>query len=182
MQAAFKIRSCNKRRVELDILIRNETNIDKLSWIVSENLRSTKNLVGNIMDRLTSEHRGWLMSRVKSKNTTPEMKVRSSLHKLGYRYALHKKELPGKPDLVFVARKQIIFVNGCYWHGHHCKYGMAQSKSNVEFWREKIRTNRMRDAKNCRQLRVLGWQVLIIWECKIKRDTWLEKALRFLEK
>jgi len=137
---------------------------------------------GVIMDRLSPEQRSRLMSRVRSRDTTPEKVVRSTLHRLGYRYALHKRGLPGTPDLVFPRRNKIIFVNGCYWHGHSCKYGRAQSKSNVTFWQEKIVNNRRRDARNIRLLRCGGWRVLIVWECKVKAHDWLPKTIKFLER
>lgn len=133
------------------------------------------------MDRLSPEQRSRLMSRVRSRDTTPEKVVRSTLHRLGYRYVLHKRGLPGTPDLVFPRRNKIIFVNGCYWHGHSCKFGRAQSKSNVDFWKEKIVNNRKRDVRNLRLLRRSGWRVLIIWECKVKAQDWLPKAIKFLE-
>jgi DNA mismatch endonuclease, patch repair protein len=134
------------------------------------------------MDRLTPEKRSWLMSRVRSTNTKPEMTVRSALHRLGYRYALHRRDLPGNPDLVFAARGKIIFVHGCFWHGHSCRAGRAQSKSNVAFWENKIETNVRRDRRNIAKLRRDGWGVKIVWECKIKKNNWLASTLRFLEK
>ncbi|MGC0018386.1 very short patch repair endonuclease, partial [Ralstonia pseudosolanacearum] len=100
------------------------------------------------MDRLTPDRRSRLMSRIRSKDTKPEVEVRSTLHRMGYRYVLHKRGLPGTPDLVFPARRKVLFVHGCYWHGHTCKYGKAQSKSNVEFWQKKIDANRRRDHRN----------------------------------
>lgn len=121
------------------------------------------------------------MSRVKGRDTTPEMKVRRRLHALGYRYRLHERRLPGKPDLTFPAVKKIIFVHGCYWHGHTCRYGRAQSKSNQEFWRDKLHRNIQRDRRVRCLLRAAGWRILTIWECDIKRDRWEAKAVRFLE-
>lgn len=134
------------------------------------------------MDRLSPEQRSRLMSRIPSQNTKPERFVRSELHRLGYRYVLHKRGLPGTPDLVFPSRKKIIFVHGCYWHGHSCKYGRAQSKSNVDFWVAKIRRNRQRDAENIRALRKAGWRVLNIWECQIKMKNWQPRAIQFLDR
>ncbi|WP_124383272.1 very short patch repair endonuclease [Ralstonia sp. SET104] len=121
------------------------------------------------------------MSRIRSKNTKPEVEVRSTLHRMGYRYVLHKRGLPGTPDLVFPARAKVLFVHGCYWHGHTCKYGKAQSKSNVEFWQQKIDTNRRRDRRNLRKLRAAGWSVATVWECQIKQRKWLDRIVRFLE-
>jgi DNA mismatch endonuclease, patch repair protein len=133
------------------------------------------------MDRLTAEARSRLMSRVRSRDTKPEMAVRSVLHSLGYRYKLHVPTLPGKPDIVFPSRRKVILVHGCYWHGHSCKYGRAVSKSNVVFWTQKIETNRRRDDLNLRRLRAENWSVHVIWECRIKRDAWLARTLDFLE-
>lgn len=132
------------------------------------------------MDRLTPERRSWLMSRVPSRNTKPELMVRSALHRMGYRFRLHVPALPGKPDLVFPRLRKIVFVHGCYWHGHSCRYGVAQSKSNVAFWKAKIYANRSRDRRTVRQLRQLGWDVLVIWECEIKNNSWLPGACLFL--
>ena len=133
------------------------------------------------MDRLTPDRRSYLMSRIKSKDTLPELTVRRALHALGYRYRLHGKHLPGRPDLVFASRKKVIFVHGCYWHGHECRYGRAQSKSNQEFWQKKLMANRLRDQRNVLQLLAGGWTVHTVWECQIKSATWLAAALLFLE-
>ena len=119
------------------------------------------------MDRLTPEHRSWLMSRVKGRDTTPERIVRNMIHRLGYRFRLHRKDLPGKPDIVFGPRKKIVFVHGCFWHGHRCGKGRLP-KSNDVFWRTKIVTNRKRDRKHLRTLGALGWKVLVIWQCELK--------------
>ena len=133
------------------------------------------------MDRLTPERRSWLMSRVASRNTRPEMLVRQALHHLGYRYRLHDRKLPGKPDLVFSSRHKVLLVNGCFWHGHRCRYGRAVPKSNVEFWSKKFAMNRARDARVRRELRALGWRVHTIWECEVKSNKWLEATIRFLD-
>ncbi|MBM3950794.1 MAG: DNA mismatch endonuclease Vsr [Rhodospirillales bacterium] len=119
------------------------------------------------MDRLTPERRSWLMSRVKGRNTTPELIVRSMIHKMGYRFRLHRRDLPGKPDIVFGLRKKVIFVHGCFWHGHRCRKGRLP-KSNDEFWRTKIVANRKRDRKHLRSLNAFGWKVLVIWQCELK--------------
>jgi DNA mismatch endonuclease (patch repair protein) len=133
------------------------------------------------MDRLTPEKRSSLMSRIRSKDTKPELEVRSALHRLGYRYALHKRDLPGTPDLVFTSKRKIIFVHGCYWHGHTCKYGRAQSKSNTDFWEDKISRNQRRDRRILRELRAAGWSVATVWECSIKRGIWLDRIIKFLD-
>jgi len=120
------------------------------------------------------------MSRVRSRDTKPELVVRSTLHSMGYRYVLHSRDLPGHPDLVFPSRKMIVFVHGCFWHGHRCKYGLAQPKTNVGFWKDKISTNATRDRRHVRVLRRHGWKVKMIWECEIKKNSWIEKTVRFL--
>lgn len=97
----------------------------------------------------------------------PERTVRSMLHGLGYRFRIHRKDLPGKPDIVFGPRKKIVFVHGCFWHGHRCRKGRLP-KSNAGFWRSKIEANRARDKKNTRALKVLGWDVLTVWQCELK--------------
>jgi DNA mismatch endonuclease (patch repair protein) len=119
------------------------------------------------MDRLTPAKRSWLMSRVKGRDTTPELTVRKMLHALGYRYRLHRKDLPGKPDIVFGPKKKAVFVHGCYWHGHNCKKGKLP-KSNRAFWSDKITKNKARDHRNARRLKALGWKVLVVWQCKLK--------------
>ena len=121
------------------------------------------------------------MSRIKGRDTKPEMAVRRTLHRLGYRFRLHDSRLPGRPDLVFPSRKKAIFVHGCYWHGHSCKYGRAQSKTNRSFWLEKLRGNRLRDARALRLLRRQGWGVLVVWECGVKKATWQTRVTRFLD-
>jgi DNA mismatch endonuclease (patch repair protein) len=121
-----------------------------------------------MVDSLTKGKRSWNMSRIKSKNTKPELIVRSMLHKLGYRFRLHRKDLPGKPDIVLPKYKTVIFVHGCYWHRHPgCKYAY-NPKSKKKFWQNKFRQNIMRDIKNQTQLKKLGWNVIIVWECEIR--------------
>jgi len=134
-----------------------------------------------VVDSISRALRSEIMSRVMSKNTRPEMLVRRMLHKAGYRYRLHRGDLPGKPDLVFVARKKVIFVHGCFWHMHE---GCAQArvpKSRVEFWTAKLRSNRERDARNLVELSRLGWQTLVVWECELRRPELLVKIQRFLD-
>lgn len=119
-------------------------------------------------DVCSKEKRSWIMSRVREKGTSPEIKVRSLTHRLGYRFRLHRKDLPGKPDLVFPARNKVIFVHGCFWHGHNCLRGKRVPKANTEYWIEKIGKNIARDAKKQAELRSLGWNILIVWECELK--------------
>ncbi|MGY4816642.1 very short patch repair endonuclease [Pseudomonas chlororaphis subsp. piscium] len=129
------------------------------------------------MDRLTPKHRSWLMSRIGSKDTKPELAVRRLVFSMGYRYRLHYKCLPGSPDLVFLGPKKVIFVNGCFWHGHFgCRDGHLP-KSRVEFWRAKIDRNRERDQENIASLEANGWQVLTIWECELKEIETLANRL-----
>ncbi len=120
------------------------------------------------MDKLTQQHRSWNMSRIRSTNTKPELIVRSLLHRIGFRFRLHRKDLPGKPDIVLPKLKAIIFVNGCFWHRHNCKYGKVKSKTRAEFWEKKIRDNVERDKRNKNKLKDLGWNVFVIWECETK--------------
>ncbi len=118
------------------------------------------------MDKLSPEKRSENMRRIRSKGMKPELLVRSIAHRMGYRFRLHARDLPGRPDLVFRSRRKIIFVNGCFWHGHSCKEGRRVPKSNVDYWMQKIAKNKVRDAKNRRKLKADGWSVLTIWECE----------------
>ncbi|MEW2918271.1 very short patch repair endonuclease [Ruegeria sp. ANG10] len=125
-------------------------------------------------------HRSRIMRSVKNKDTAPEMIVRRFVYSLGYRYRLHRSDLPGKPDLVFGPRRKLIFVNGCFWHGHTCKRGNRQPKNNAHYWREKIQKNRERDASNIEKLRALGWEVLVVWECETKQERMKQAIESFL--
>jgi DNA mismatch endonuclease (patch repair protein) len=117
----------------------------------------------------TPAQRSLNMSRIRNRNTKPEMIVRSIAHGLGYRYRLHRKDLPGKPDLVFSGRQKIIFVNGCFFHMHDCRYGKVTPKINADFWAKKRLSNVERDARNIAELEKKGWQILTIWECQTKK-------------
>lgn len=123
------------------------------------------------------------MSRVKGLDTKPELKVRRIIHGMGYRYRLRSRNLPGKPDIVLTRHNKVIFVNGCFWHGHvNCKRSKKPS-SNVEFWEKKINGNVKRDDNNLQELKKLGWQSLVIWQCEIKDNEKLYKRLEnFLTK
>ncbi len=112
--------------------------------------------------------RSAVMRAVKSTNTKPELVVRRLAHQLGFRFRLHRKTLPGCPDLVFVARRKAIFVNGCFWHGHDCRRGARMPKANAPYWRSKIAGNQVRDAKVREELAAAGWDVLTVWECETK--------------
>lgn len=107
------------------------------------------------------------MSKVRGKDTKPEMAVRSYLHRRGLRYRLHDRSLPGKPDLVFKSRRVVVFVHGCFWHGHPGCSKARIPKTREEFWRSKIETNAARDRRSIRRLRTLGWRVLVVWQCRI---------------
>ena len=121
------------------------------------------------------------MSSVRSKDTKPELVVRRTLHRLGYRYRLHRRDLPGRPDLVFPSRKKAIFVHGCFWHGHGCRWGRLP-KSKLDYWKPKIETNRTRDQKNLDDLLTAGWSVLVVWQCELKDlETAIERIVSFLD-
>jgi DNA mismatch endonuclease, patch repair protein len=121
------------------------------------------------------------MRAVKSKDTAPEMIVRRLLHSLGYRYRLHRKDLPGCPDLVFPARRKIIFVHGCFWHGHDCARGRREPKTNAAYWSNKITRNKMRHSHAIAELTSASWKVLTIWECELKNEMSLQRrAEKFL--
>ena len=125
--------------------------------------------------------RSEIMRRVRSTDTTPELIVRKLTHSLGFRYRLHKKELPGKPDLVFSGKRKVIFVHGCFWHGHKCKRGNRLPKKNREYWTKKISANIKRDKSHVEELNKAGWSVLTIWECEIKdQDVLARKIVEFL--
>lgn len=134
-----------------------------------------------MVDRFSAEKRSWLMSRVRRKDTAPELAVRRLLFGLGYRYRIHGKGLPGTPDIVFSKRKKAVFIHGCFWHGHEgCKFA-TRSKSSVAFWTKKISDNQARDVKNVDQLLQRGWTVLVIWQCETMASGALEeKLVRFL--
>jgi len=122
------------------------------------------------------------MRAVKSRDTTPEMTVRRLIHAMGYRYRLHRKDLPGKPDLAFVSARKVIFVHGCFWHGHKCKRGDRRPATNKEYWNRKLDRNIARDARNQARLGEIGWRSLIVWECETKDSAQLAKRLAaFLE-
>lgn len=135
-------------------------------------------------DTLTPTERSERMSRVRNKDTKPELKVRRLTHGLGYRYRLHRKDLPGKPDLVFPSRRKVIFVHGCFWHRHpdpDCKLARLP-KSRLDFWVPKLEANRERDERNLKLLVENGWEPLVIWECQTRNMVEVERRVRaFLE-
>jgi DNA mismatch endonuclease (patch repair protein) len=120
------------------------------------------------------------MRAIRSRDTLPEITVRSLVHRLGYRFRLHRRDLPGTPDLVFPARRKVIFVHGCFWHSHACKSGLIP-KSNRDFWLPKLRKNRARDKKNLEALARQGWSSLVIWECDLQDSVAVRRCVkRFL--
>lgn len=119
-------------------------------------------------DIVDPKARSRMMANIKGKNTKPEMAIRSALHRLGYRFRLHRKDLPGKPDIVLPKYRAVVFVNGCFWHGHFCSL-FKWPKTREGFWREKILSNKARDQRNIQILLDRGWRVCIIWECSIKK-------------
>ena len=132
-----------------------------------------------MVDNLTKDQRSKNMSRIRSKNTKPEMIVRKKLHSLGYRYRLHKKELPGKPDIFLKKFNLAIFINGCFWHQHDCKRNKSP-QTNSAFWKDKFKKNKERDKKNIFKLKEMGIRTYIIWECELKNNFFLEKTIRVI--
>lgn len=120
-----------------------------------------------MVDLRTVEQRRKIMQSVGTAHTWPEMIVRKTLHALGYRYRLHRKDLPGKPDIVFAKKSKVVFVNGCFWHGHGCPKGRLP-KSRLDYWGPKIERNRQRDREIESALRLLGWDVMTVWQCELK--------------
>jgi DNA mismatch endonuclease (patch repair protein) len=134
------------------------------------------------MDKLTVSERSVVMSRVRSKDSKPEMVVRSLVHRMGFRFRLHSNRLQGCPDLVFSGRRKIIFVHGCFWHGHHCRAGRNRPTSRKDYWDAKLERNVERDRLNLAQLRREGWSVLAVWECQTReRDRLARRLKAFLE-
>jgi DNA mismatch endonuclease, patch repair protein len=121
------------------------------------------------------------MQAVKGEDTAPEMLVRRMIHALGFRYRLHRRDLPGCPDIVFSRLRKIIFVHGCFWHGHDCARGARMPKTNADYWSAKINRNRARDTETAKQLHADGWDVVIIWECETGIETLRDRLIKFLE-
>lgn len=132
------------------------------------------------MDKLTPERRSENMRRIKSKDTKPELLVRRMVHGLGHRYRLHRKDLPGKPDLVFGPKRKVIFVHGCFWHGHEREgcLDARRPKSNSGYWNPKLTRNQERDTERISALKADGWDVLVIWECEATDEKKLRTRLR----
>ena len=133
--------------------------------------------------------RSEVMSKIRSKNTKPELTLRKALFARGFRYRMNYKKLPGKPDIVFTKYKVAIFIHGCFWHGHEreiCKYAIGTPKTNIEYWTKKIASNKRRDNENTLKISSMGWNILTIWECEIMQknniDILIERISDFLHK
>jgi DNA mismatch endonuclease (patch repair protein) len=125
----------------------------------------------------TPAQRSFNMSKIRARDTMPELRVRKILHAAGFRYRLHGKQLPGKPDLVFARAKAVVFIHGCFWHMHACKYGKPEPATNKDFWVQKRRSNVDRDRRNRKLLKASGWRVFEIWECQTRDDERLRESL-----
>lgn len=131
-----------------------------------------------VVDVFTPEKRSWVMAQVKGRDTKPELLVRSLLHRLGFRFRLHRADLPGKPDIVLPRHGKVIFVHGCFWHGHKGCRRATRPTSNTTFWNNRLDGNTRRDRTTERRLRRLGWGVLVIWECETKSMAKMEARIR----
>ncbi len=130
-----------------------------------------------MVDRLSKEKRSWNMSRIQNRDTKPELIVRSLLHRMGYRFRLHRKDLPGNPDIVLPKHKTVIFVHGCFWHRHKgCRFSYMP-KTRVKFWRKKFQGNIERDKKHIIALKKSGWNVIVVWECQANKEEYLISKL-----
>jgi DNA mismatch endonuclease, patch repair protein len=146
--------------------IRHETVVDTSLSRLCYRLIAEGFAMANRSDRLSVEARSLLMARIHAKDTKPELQVRRLLFSLGYRYRLHRADLPGKPDIVFAARKKVVFVHGCFWHRHGC-HATYLPKGNAQYWSQKFEHNMARDQRNQQELGNLGWQYLVVWECEL---------------
>ena len=129
------------------------------------------------MDHLTREKRSWNMSRIKAKDTTPEKFVRSALHRAGYRFRLHVKDLPGKPDIVLPKYKTVIFVHGCFWHRHSGCRRATMPSTNKEYWDKKFKRTIERDQTEQLELKNSGWRIIVIWECELNEKSKLDEIV-----
>lgn len=129
-------------------------------------------------DVFTAEQRSAVMRKVKGKDTSAEMKVRRILTRLGLRYRLHRKDLPGSPDVAMPGRRTAVFVHGCFWHGHDCKRGARAPKANADYWIAKIARNKARDAASTAALTAMGWTPITVWECELKDEAAVAERLR----
>ncbi len=129
------------------------------------------------MDTVSPKERSRIMASVPQRHSTPEIAVRRLVHSMGYRYRLHRRDLPGTPDLTFISRRKVIFVHGCFWHRHGCRL-TTTPETNAEFWANKFRENQERDERVVRQLTRAGWGVLVVWQCEIKDEGELAARIR----
>lgn len=135
------------------------------------------------MDKISPSRRSANMRAIRSKDTKPELIVRSALRAMGFSgYRLHRKDLPGRPDIAFIGRKKAIFVHGCFWHGHDCREGSRQPKSRQEYWSPKITSNRLRDERHQHSLARSGWDILILWDCEIHDSDLAAKLTSFMQR
>lgn len=132
-------------------------------------------------DTLSIERRSALMARVRQADTSPELKVRRILHRVGLRFRLHPSNLPGRPDLVFPKYRAVLFVHGCFWHLHDCRAGRMPT-SNTDYWVPKLRANQARDLRKSSELEAAGWRVFTIWECEVRSDSLEQSLLRLAER
>jgi len=134
-----------------------------------------------MVDHLSAAERSRNMSRVKGRDTKPELLVRSLIHRMGFRFSLHRKDLPGRPDIVLVRHRKLVFVHGCFWHGHAGCSRATVPSTNIHFWKKKISGNKTRDKSVTRRLGVMGWKVLVVWQCHTNNTQKLTTRLeRFL--
>lgn len=135
-----------------------------------------------VPDTLTPAQRRKCMAVIRERDTAPELRVRRIVHSLGFRFRLHRRDLPGAPDLVFPSLRKVIFVHGCFWHRHNCRKGQSTPTTRRAFWENKLQRNKLRDLATRRRLARLGWRVLVVWECRLLRpDTILRRIVAFLE-
>jgi len=151
-----------------------------LEWIILNGLEDHKFEYLVMADIYDKRKRSDIMSKISGKNTKPEIVIRKIAHSFGFRFSLHRKDLPGKPDLVFPRYKKVIFVNGCFWHGHNKCSRSKLPSTNIQFWTEKIGATKRRDKSNKIKLKKTGWDYLVIWQCEIKKSTTerLEKKIK----
>ena len=127
--------------------------------------------------------RSQIMGRIRARGSKAELVVRRLTHRMGYRYRLHRSDLPGRPDMVFVKTRKVVFVNGCFWHGHNCRAGRNRPKSNTSYWERKLDGNIRRDTQNQSDLVRMGWRVLVVWECELRDERNICEKLRlFLDR
>jgi DNA mismatch endonuclease (patch repair protein) len=137
----------------------------------------------NVADVFSAQKRSQIMSRIRGYDTKPELIVRSIVHRMGYRFRLHLEDLPGNPDIVLPRHNKVIFIHGCFWHGHRGCQRSKRPATNVVFWQEKLDKNIQRDKRQQKELRKLGWKYLVIWQCEMNRPNRIRKKIkRFLDK